>query len=220
MDNKDKNDEGTSVDQPESEARAVEDDFEILDIREANELEKPGETNTRDIAGETVKEEITEEPDKQDAHVAGETALNEVAGETVQQKVVMETDKQEVTDEKDKQEVAGETGKGEIAGEAKRQKPDEATGGQDMDMDDEMVIDRKEDARDHGAESKERVWQDNWVRSDFFFKTTPVGTFPCQHYILLLVLLDHGIYSESSELIIRLDSFSKQFCTILVFFDL
>ena len=29
-------------------------------------------------------------------------------------------------------------------------------------------------------------------------------------YILLLVLWDHGIYSESSELIIRLDSFSKQ----------
>ena len=29
-------------------------------------------------------------------------------------------------------------------------------------------------------------------------------------YILLLVLWDHRIYSESSELIIRLDSFSKQ----------
>ena len=29
-------------------------------------------------------------------------------------------------------------------------------------------------------------------------------------YILLLVLLDHGIYSESSEMIIRLDPFSKQ----------
>ena len=39
-------------------------------------------------------------------------------------------------------------------------------------------------------------------------------------YILLLVLWDHGIYSESSELIICLDSFSKQFGTILVFFDL
>ena len=29
-------------------------------------------------------------------------------------------------------------------------------------------------------------------------------------YILHLVLLDHGIYSENSEMIIRLDSFSKQ----------
>ena len=29
-------------------------------------------------------------------------------------------------------------------------------------------------------------------------------------YILLLVLWDHGIYSENSEIIIRLDSFSKQ----------
>ena len=177
MDNKDKNDEGTSVDQPEPEARAVEDDFEILDIREANELEKTGETDTRDIAGATVKEEITEEPDKQDAHVAGETAINEVAGETVKQEVVMETDKQEVTGEKDKQEVAGETIKEKIAGDAKRKKPDEATGGQDMD--DGMMIDGKEDARDHGAELKERVWQDNWVRSDFL-KTTPVCTFPYQ----------------------------------------
>ena len=29
--------------------------------------------------------------------------------------------------------------------------------------------------------------------------------------VLLLVLSDHGIYSENSEIIIRLDSFSKQF---------
>ena len=30
-------------------------------------------------------------------------------------------------------------------------------------------------------------------------------------YIFLLVLCDHGIYSENSEMIISLDSFSKQF---------
>ena len=29
-------------------------------------------------------------------------------------------------------------------------------------------------------------------------------------YILLLVLCDHGMHSENSEMIIRLDSFSKQ----------
>ena len=29
-------------------------------------------------------------------------------------------------------------------------------------------------------------------------------------YILLLVLCDHGIYSENSEIIIHFDSFSKQ----------
>ena len=39
-------------------------------------------------------------------------------------------------------------------------------------------------------------------------------------YIFRLVLWDHGIYSENSEMIIRLDSFSKQIWNILVFFDL
>ena len=38
-------------------------------------------------------------------------------------------------------------------------------------------------------------------------------------YILLLVLWDHGIYSESSELIL-LDSFSEQIWNNFVFFDL
>ena len=39
-------------------------------------------------------------------------------------------------------------------------------------------------------------------------------------YILLLVLCDYGIYSESSELIIRLDSFSKQFFNFFGIFRL
>ena len=38
--------------------------------------------------------------------------------------------------------------------------------------------------------------------------------------ILLIDLSDHGIHSESSELIIRLDSFSRQIKNILVFLDL
>ena len=39
-------------------------------------------------------------------------------------------------------------------------------------------------------------------------------------FILLLVLCDHGVYSENSEMIIRLDSFSKQILNILVYFVL
>ena len=39
-------------------------------------------------------------------------------------------------------------------------------------------------------------------------------------YILLLVLLDHGIYSENSKMTILLDSFSKQFLNILGIFRL
>ena len=39
-------------------------------------------------------------------------------------------------------------------------------------------------------------------------------------YILLLVLCDHGVYSENSEMIIRLDSFSNPILNILVYFVL
>ena len=39
-------------------------------------------------------------------------------------------------------------------------------------------------------------------------------------YILLLVLCDHGIYSENSKIIIRLDSFSIQIFYIFCIFRL
>ena len=39
-------------------------------------------------------------------------------------------------------------------------------------------------------------------------------------FILLLVHCDHGIYSENSEMITCLDSFSKQILSIWVYFDL
>ena len=117
MENDEKN-EGTSVDQPEPVERATEEDFEILDIRDAQEADITEGTETQNTTAATGKEENAvqidrlEEVGNTDRHeVAGGKEIQNVADETNKQTEAGIMDKTEVTGATDKKTVTGKTGK-------------------------------------------------------------------------------------------------------------